>query len=208
MISTRFAPVVIVLLALALVPTIIHSYGSADVTDGLTAAAIPFELAGESGTATKRRPEWVMDRLESRDWIERNYSANLRLFVARSLDAKRLYHHPELAVVYPESFGYAVGARLPQRPDVPVFVLTGQDANSNSRALYVLLYDGHYVADPIRFQIRTSFELLFGRRKPMTLFFVRERDVPRDTPIEKTHAARLLFAALDSFQTQRPSAAP
>jgi hypothetical protein len=45
-ISPRFVPMVCVLLAVAIVPTIIHSYSGAAHDDRRTTAAIPEEMAG------------------------------------------------------------------------------------------------------------------------------------------------------------------
>ena len=44
--------------------------------------------------------------------------------------------------------------------------------------MYTLLYDGQFVENPIRFQLVNALELLFSRRKPMTLVF-RARHGPR-----------------------------
>ncbi len=46
MTSSRFGIVVSILLAVALVPTIIHNYIGAKVEDGLLASAVSTELAG------------------------------------------------------------------------------------------------------------------------------------------------------------------
>ena len=48
MIAPRFATAVCVLLALALIPTIIHSYAGVVVEDGRRASALPETLAGFS----------------------------------------------------------------------------------------------------------------------------------------------------------------
>jgi hypothetical protein len=98
--STRFAPAVVVLLALTLVPTVIHSYVGLTENDGLKATLIPSQLGERSVVPTDRRPEWVMKNFDSSDWIERRdvSNADRTLFVVRSFDLKRLYHHPELAI--------------------------------------------------------------------------------------------------------------
>ena len=46
MISFRYVPAICALLAIALVPTLIHSYGGPGKGDGLSTASIPAELAG------------------------------------------------------------------------------------------------------------------------------------------------------------------
>jgi len=78
-----------------------------------------------------------------------------------------------------------------------VHVLTQN--NGGSVALYVLHYDGRFVSDPIRFQLRTAGELLFTGRKAMTLFFVRQDSVPEGAAPLTLPAARLLYEAVDRF---------
>jgi hypothetical protein len=155
------------------------------------------------GTATTKRANWGEDRLSSSDWIERRYAGPpaVKLFVARSFDPKRLYHHPELAVDYGPSYRAATTIRLPQRSDIPVHVLRGRGNDSRRIALYTLHYDTAYVDDPIRFQLRTSFRSLFSRRLAMTLFFAAQ-DLPADGTIESSSAASLLLAAMDAFEKQ------
>src|SRR5687767_6181107 len=170
MISTRFLPVVCALLAVALVPTFIHSYAEFTVEDGRLTGSIPTLLAGYSGAASKRDADWGRRRFESHDWTERVYRSagdEVTLSVIRSYDAKTLYHHPELAVAYGPSYLRNELRRFDQRPDVPVRVLY---AEPGTVALYALQYDDGFVENPIRFQLRTAGELLFSGRKAMTLF--------------------------------------
>jgi hypothetical protein len=201
MLSSRFAVPVLVLFALAAVPTIIHSYIDTSYADGRSARTIPLELAGETGAATKRRANWGDDRFGSEDWIERRYTAGaeVKLVIARSFDPKRLYHHPELAVDYGERYQGATTIRLPQRTEIPVHVLSGQ--NGRHFAIYTLHYDDRYVADPIAFQLRTSLRSLFDRRRAMTLFFAGQ-DLPANGAIETSHAASVLLAAMAEFEAQ------
>ena len=204
MVSTRFAAPVVALLALAAVPTVIHSYMPATVSDGRTVRAIPLELAGQPGTPVKRRASWGEDRFSSTDWTDRMYggAAGVKFFVARSLDPKRLYHHPELALDYGEPYEGGTTIRLPQRSDLPVHVLRGAEGNGRRMALYVLHYGDEYVEDPILFQLRTSFRLLFSRRQPMTLFFVAQ-DLRADETVDTSRATALLLSAIDAFEKQR-----
>src|SRR5688572_503232 len=201
MMSSRYAPAVCVALVLALIPTIIHSYVGVVAADPLTTGAVPFVLEGYRGEPTTRNPDWGRRRFESHDWFERQYTAAgdaVVLTVVRSYDLKALYHHPELAVAYHlASFSGSRTVAPQDRPDMPVHVLTNDDRGPIG--LYVLHYDGRFVADPIRFQIRTAGELLFTGRKPMTLFFVRD-DAPAGGvgPLELP-AKRLLFEAIDQF---------
>jgi len=201
MISLRYAAAVCAALVLALIPTIIHSYAGVVVTDGLSASAIPPVLGAYASSPTKRSADWGERRFDSHDWVERQYSSptdSVVLTVIRSYDLKALYHHPELAVAYHfANFSTAREATLPQYPDMPVHVLSNGDMGPIG--LYVLHYDGRFVADPIRFQIRTAGELLFSGRKAMTLLFVRDDSVPSGVDPLDLPAAELLAAAVRRF---------
>jgi len=201
MMSSKYAPAVGLVLLLALVPTIIHSYAGLVVTDDLEVSAIPLTLDGYAGAPTKRSADWGERRFDSHDWMEREYTAggdSVVLTVVRSYDLKALYHHPELAVAYHfASFADSRVERLQQREGIPVHVLSGGE--SGPVGLYVLYYDGEFVADPIRFQIRTAGELLFTGRKAMTLFFVRDDTIPNGADPLELPAATLLTSAIDAF---------
>jgi hypothetical protein len=201
MLSSRYAPAVVVALLVALVPTIIHSYVGLVVADGRSTAGIPTTLASFTSAPTKRSTEWGASHFDSHDWIEREYvhgGDKVVLTVVRSYDLKALYHHPELAVSYHVAkFDRAATETPADRPDMPVHVLTQNDAGSV--ALYVLHYDGRFISDPIRFQLRTAGELLFTGRKAMTLFFVRQDSVPEGAAPLTLPAARLLYEAVDRF---------
>ena len=202
MISTRYTAVVALLFATALVPTVIHSYRDGTRPDGVSVATLAVPLDGQSGTPTKRRANWGQDRFSSTDWFDRQYPGGLTLFVGRSFDAKKLYHHPELALAYGQSYGSAVVTHLASRTDVPVHVLRGTDTNVRRAALYALAYDGAYIADPIRFQLRTSIEQLFSPRKAMTLFFVTGQLPAAESDLDASPAARLLLRAVQEFERQ------
>ena len=201
MLSSRYAPAVCVALLVVLVPTIIHSYARIVVNDGHSTASIPATLSSYTGTATRRGADWGKDHFDSDDWFERQYTAagdSVVLTVVRSYDLKALYHHPELAVAYRfANFDRHTTETPADRPDMPVHVLTSNE--SRAVGLYLLHYDGRFVADPIRFQLRTAGELLFSGRKPMTLFFVRDDAAAAGVSPLKLPAATLLFEAVSRF---------
>jgi hypothetical protein len=208
MISTRHAASVAVLLAFALVPTAIHSYWGDTARDGLHAAGVPAVLDGMSSEPTARKPAWVLNVFQSDDWIERTYraeSGDVVLFVGRSFDSKRLYHHPELALLRGYETSPVGVAHAARRPDVPLHVVSNQRGNQHGVAVYALLYDGQFIANPVAFQLRSSAELLVGARKPMTLFMASDlagsTDAAADSP-----AARVLLAAIAAFEAQVPAA--
>lgn len=207
MIVSRFATAVCVLVGLALIPTIIHSYAGVVVEDGRRASALPETLAGFRSRPTDRSTTWGQRRFESTDWVERSYATptgEVTLTVVRSFDLKALYHHPELAVAYGTDFESASVELLPESAEIPVHVLRRR-RDSAPAALYVLHYDDRFVSNPIMFQIRTAGELLFKGRRAMTLFFVRDVNPPARSELSSTPAVRLLHAAIQQFVDARPA---
>ena len=201
MISTRFAPAVCVVVALALIPTIIHSYAGMVVKDGRSTASIPATLAGFTSVPSARDAGWGRRRFESDDWFERRYLSGtdeVLLTVLRSYDLKRLYHHPELDVAYGTAFLDEKVVELRDAPGVPVHVLSG--AEETGPAAYVLHYGDAFVANPLWFQVRVAGELLFSGRRPMTLIFAREVRGRRAGGVDANPSSRVLVDALKSFR--------
>ena len=204
MISGRHAASVAVLLALALVPTAIHSYWGVVARDGLRTSEVPAVLEGMQSTPTARKPLWVMNNFESDDWIERTYRAgsdDVILFVGRSYDPKRLYHHPELALLRGTETAPAGVTHADGRPDVPLHVVTTERNGRRGVAVYALLYDGQYIDNAVAFQLKTSAELLVGGRKPMTLFLASDL-AGNPASAASSPAARVLLAAIAAFEAQ------
>lgn len=201
MIAYRYLPLLCVLLAIALVPTLIHSYSGGVAIDGRRAADIAPTLAGHTSAATDRNATWGQRRFGSDDWIERNYtngSSTVRLTVVRSYDPKSVYHHPELAISYGEQFSGLETVRLPGRPAMPVHVLTPATDETMAGA-YVLHYGERFVDNPIWFQLVTAGELLVSRRQAMTIFFAIAERTNRDALMD------VLVAAIDNFVAQVPA---
>lgn len=204
MISTRYAIPVIILLALALMPTVLHSYIGAKVNDGQSVNNIAFTLNNFTSVPAKRNTRWGMDIFGSDDWFERNYQDKqyhkVRLFTARAYDHKRLYHHPELALSYGHSLNKQDITHLPGYPEIPVYRLRNDD---NSMLIaYVLLYDAEFVKDPISHQLGESMRLLVSPRKPMTLFYASQSGLPPNTQFSQSAVASVLTLAIQSFQSQ------
>ena len=201
MISNRFVPAVCALVAMALVPTYIHSYAGSTVEDGRRTDSISESLAPYQGISSGRNATWGKRRFDSDDWMERIYRSSgdeVKLTVIRSYDPKSLYHHPELAVSYGPSYMKTEVRRLARRPDIPVRVLS-TNGGVRTIALYALHYGDTFVEDPIRFQLRTAGELLFSGRKAMTLFFLTDQAVPASLDIDSLPSLGLFFAAIDQF---------
>ena len=201
MMSARYAPAICAVMLLALVPTIIHSYAGVVVADSLSTRSIPERLGDYGSVPTRRSADWGERRFEAFDWFEREYVSppdTVVLTVVRSYDLKALYHHPELAVAYHfANYSTASVGTIDGHPEMPVHVLSNTEGGA--AGLYVLHYDGRFITDPIRFQLRTAGELLFSGRKAMTLLFVRDDSVPAGRNPLGLPAAQLLLDAVRHF---------
>jgi hypothetical protein len=201
-ISSRFAPALTLLLCLALIPTVIHSYRGMVIDDGLTLTAVPETLEGMPSVPTERRARWVDTNFAAKDWFERTYTVGneqVGLFAARSYDPKRLYHHPEIALLKSGGPRPAGRSTLPGRPDVPVHLLTISRGARKGIIAYALLYEGSYIEKPILFQLRTSADLLVSGRKPTTLFLAHDFAGSPDR-LAEAPAIAVLGAAIRAFE--------
>jgi hypothetical protein len=205
MTSARYALPVALVLMLALIPTVIHSYLGLKNDDGLSVNNIKSVLDNFNSTPTNRQPGWGEETFGSEDWIERAYTdeqgKSLRLFVGRSYDHKRLYHHPELALSYAKDLRSEGQIRLPGQPEIPVTLLRNE--TRPNMAAFVLLYDGKFIDNPILHQIRDSLKQLISAGKPMTLFYIADDNAPKNTPFTQTPAASLLKKAIKDFMAQQ-----
>ena len=208
MISTRFAAPTFVLTSLALVPTVLHTYMNDKLRAETRLEQLAVQVDTDSGQQTERTTEWALRKFDTDDWMQRAYfNGEVVLTIVRTYDPKRIYHHPELAVAYPDDYLPEHVLRVPARSTVPVHVLTGQNDSADRRSMYVLEYDGTYVVDPLRFQLRSAFQSLFSARKPMTLIYVHERAHARRDDAQTSRGARVLVAALDEMaRTSSPAA--
>jgi hypothetical protein len=193
MISPRYLPAVAILVAVTLVPTVVHSYIGYQADDGRTSDAVATRLDGIDGIDTHRNPEWVRDTFQTGDFVERRYGPDVTLSVARAYDAKRLYHHPELGLAYARVFDSTMVVRASSSVGpVPVHVLLGD----SDMAAYALLYEGEFVTSPARFEISHALKMLVGPARPMTLFFARGS---RSATPETSPVMRILVAGIESF---------
>lgn len=207
MIARRFFWPTTALLLGALVPTVIHGYLDSTIDDGRRAAMVPDVLGEFIATAPGVHSEaWMWRTFESRDWVERDYrdpgGTVIRLSIVRSYDAKRLYHHPELALTDGIDLESAGTRPAPGTPEVTVHVLDGA---VGPVAAYVLLYGDRAVARPYLFQMRLATEQLFSGRQAMTLFFAFV--VERGDRGEPDAALQLLGDAVRAFSNLAARAA-
>jgi hypothetical protein len=206
MTSTRYAIPTLLLALAAAVPTAIHGYAGYVVRDGRSAADVPMALADRVARDPDRTrdPAWIRSTYGSEDWIEREYvrpgEAPVTLFVARTYDLKKVYHHPELGVLRGNDFERTHVERLGPAA-TPVFVLRPQ--TGQGLALYALLYEGEPVESPMLVQVRSVVTSLVGGRRPMTLVMVHDARQPTTQSLDGTPAATLLLASLEAFRSAR-----
>jgi hypothetical protein len=202
MISPRYSLAVILLLLIALIPTVIHTYVGAKSDDGKSVKLVPEVLNGWSSTPYSRhKAKWVNDMYGSNDWLERIYASpgktDIRLFVARSYDHKRLYHHPELGLSHGKKLEREGIVVLPGEESIPVHL--HNEADGDEFVAYVLLYEGGYIESPIAHQLQNVFGQLVSSRKPMTMFYVSGRYAKGNDEFLQTPAANILEAAIKKF---------
>ncbi|PKM12350.1 MAG: hypothetical protein CVV13_05515 [Gammaproteobacteria bacterium HGW-Gammaproteobacteria-3] len=204
MITFRYAPLVTLVLILALIPTVIHSYLGLVAADGRQVKNIPTELVGAHARATQRSSNWGEDTFNCFDWFERIYhdpqGNAARLFVGRSYDHKSLYHHPELTLSYGNDFNLKQRVLLAGSPEIPLKLLSHKA--KPGIAAYALLSEDQFIDDPIRHQIKSSLKALIKPRQALTLFYVAQANVDQATSFDQTLAARTLRQAIAEFRKQ------
>lgn len=203
MLSPRYIFPTIILLALALIPTTIHSYLGLATNDGKSVKSINTELDHYASKPTTRNPGWGEETFESFDWIERNYRDQkgnaVRFFAARSYQHKRLYHHPELALSYGRNLRRQ-GKEYLATDETAIPISYFKEANGTQFVAYALLYDNKFIENPIVHQLTDSLNLLVSAKKPMTLFYVSQSTYDQDLEIGQLPAMFILKAAIESFQ--------
>ena len=121
------------------------------------------------------------------------------MFVGRSFDAKRLYHHPELALLRGTATTPAGVARVQAAPNVPLHIVTTKRKDRTGVAVYALLAEGAYIENPVRYQLGTSMRWLVSGRRPMTL--IMASDLSGDTNrLDEAPATKALVAVLKTLQ--------
>lgn len=205
MTSSRYAPAIVLLLFLALIPTVIHSYLGLKTNDGILAENISPQLGSFRSETAKRNKSWGEDVFGSQSWIERIYNKPgypaVRLFVARSFDHKRLYHHPELALSYGKSLQEKGIVLLQGEKEIPVRLL--QESTGREFVAYALVYGEGFVSSPISHQIRDSIHMLIGAKSPMTLFYVSSKQTNPGQKFEDTAAAKVLRMSIENYLKQK-----
>jgi hypothetical protein len=200
MITTRHAWLVAGLLLLTLVPTYFNVYRQPpELEPGALAAAI--DLQGDrEATPGRHDAGWVAAHFAAHDFVERRYhvgAQELELFAARTWDAKKLFHFPELALTY----GRSVTAERKEELDgVPVRVLEFRNRATVRVSVSALFYGKQPVRDPMPFLLRSLPELFVGRREPMTLIYVQGEARLDGEEALRTELEALLAEAAAAFR--------
>ncbi|MDO8938525.1 MAG: hypothetical protein Q7U98_05155 [Methylicorpusculum sp.] len=201
MIAPRYSLPVIGLLLVALIPTVIHNYLGLQAKDDAPVESIPTTLDNFVSKPSSRLAIWGKETFNCHDWMERMYTDEtgqvIRLFVGKSFDHKRLYHHPELALSYGNNMVREGVQWLEGDQKIPVNVL--RNNNNPGLAAYVLWYDGQFIENPIKHQIKDTLELLVSPKKPMTLFYVSDGYSQDKLPFQQTQSAGVLLKAIHKF---------
>lgn len=199
--SARYVTPTLIVLGLALVPTIVNSYvGRRLVETPALEHALPTTLDGRPSSPTRRKATSIKREFASEDWVERAYATGadhpITVLAVRSYDMKRLYHHPELAVSEREyQSARRVQVQGPHGP-VDVHVLPGMP---DSLAAYALIYRGHTIASPYVFQLRVAPELLLTGQRPLTLVFAEDPAGSAADALEQSPVVRAVVAAVSAL---------
>ena len=175
--NPRFAWPTALVLLVALVPTVANVYMPvAPIEGGTLAERIPERLEGHGKAQPGKHaenPAWALENYGSDDSVSRRY-AGMEFFAARTYDAKRLFHYPELALTY----GHAANTRHSTTIETHVGTTTVQlidfeSSRGNHVAAYVLFYGRRSVDEPYSFMVGVLPELFAGGREPATLIYVQ-----------------------------------
>ena len=195
--SPRFAWPVAALLLLALVPTVMNVYlHPAPLEPGALDALLPTEIDGIGSSARgSREAPWIKENYGADDFVTRRFD-DIGFFAARSYDAKKLFHFPELGLDY----GRGVTKRRIEELEtaagtVPMRVLEFRRSGGMNLSAYVLLYGRRTVRDPVVFLAATIPERFVGRREPMTLIYVQSGADPDDPAPAEARLRSVLAAA-------------
>ena len=202
--SARYATPTLVVLALALVPTVVNVYVGRKVVEGPPLSeALPSVLAGQMSQPTTRKATTIRREFASDDWVERVYASGLgpgvKVLAVRSYDMKRLYHHPELAIS-DANYGTAEVHEVPAADGpLAVHVLHGEKGGT---AAYALLYKGRTVSNPYLFQLRVAPEFLLLGQRPLTLVFAEDETGRGDQSAADAPAVQRVVAAIAALRGQ------
>jgi hypothetical protein len=205
--SSRYVPHIVVILVLAGIPTLLHSWGRFEVEDCANPAALlVVPQAGARRSEGWANARWLERASPTRQWVEgripiEGTALSLETVIVRSYDPKILYHQPELALVRQARSEHAnvewfehAGERLPihwpEYDSEPAAVV----------AAYVLVYRGRPVANPYLAQLLAAPLQVVTGRSPMTLLFVRGAVPVGRRELSESLARKWLASAWDQYR--------
>ncbi len=176
--SSRWAPHLSVLLAVALVPVALHAYLGMSAED----CAHPPALAPPWPPRDAPVPgiSYLEERMKPSHWREGKLRSTggspLKYVIARGVDAKHIYYRPEYKLVTPRRPFSHDDEWIPDESG-PLPVHRPRYRRQIYDPLvpmvaYLLVYDGHPVENPYREQLLSAPGLVFRGRMPATLLFV------------------------------------
>ncbi|MHC4958701.1 MAG: hypothetical protein ACYTGN_10015 [Planctomycetota bacterium] len=199
MISTRFLPATLVLLVVALVPTVTNVYRQPPPpAAGGLAKAVPADLAPfGTGAPGPHDAHFADHYFRTADFFSRAYGS-LELFGARTYDAKKLFHNPQVALsAHRELTGIRLAGFESRGREIPVHIVEYRERDRLHLGAYVLIYGDEGVGNPIAFMVRKMPATLVAGRQPMTLLYALGTSTDAVT-LERDLIA-LLKAATDAF---------
>ncbi len=208
-ISSRYTKIILIFFAVAFIPTLMNSYLPADFSLGNRLISfIPEKFGSFHGyNELRHSAPWVKKHFHTEDWIQRRYindedGHQVKLFAARSFNARPLFYYPEKILlgrnwtkrtVRHKTLSTAYGT-------IPTQMINLNGFSENRKVIYALFYGTRPVGNPYTFYLSILPELLLGHREPMTLVFV-DAEVAEEEEISfsarTTHL--ILRAACEAF---------
>ncbi len=193
--STRYVPHMAVMILVAMVPIVVHSYLDLRSDE----CADPVRLAASSSWRhQKERDAFMRERLGAHQWKEGRLPAepgepSIHYTIARSYDAKRLYYRIERRLLVAEPDLQKIIKVQANSEQLPIRTLRFHPKPGSAGAAvaaYLLVYDGRPVGNPYVNQLLAAPLRMLTGRLPMTAFFassnvrVSEMDAVQERQIE------------------------
>ena len=206
--SYRFAPQVVALLLLPLFPVVIHSYSRFRSQDCADMESV-LSLAGPR-REQPARDEWMSSQFAAAKWREGSLPAGsgsrqFKTDVIVSYDAKKLYHHPETALIR----GASADSRATEwieagESSIPIHRAYYTAGDPLTVAGYLLVYNSQPVANPYVAQFAALGTQLFRGRAPMTMFFISARGPAGEAEAMEREVRQWLAGAWRQYKAACP----
>lgn len=204
--ARRWAPHFCALLAVSLIPVVLHAYVGIEAEDCEKASGIAPHWAPSDPPSGPER--YIEKRMKPSHWREGTlrgeHGSILHYTIARGFDAKHIYYRPEYKLVRHERpvahevrWIDADGEKLPVHR--PIY-----EARRGNRpvgfAAYLVLYGGRPVENPYRTQLRAAPLQILTGRVPATLFFVAGHVPESELPAAEERAYEWLRTSWQNYQ--------